>query len=201
MKLLYTGNSPYARRARISVREAGLLAQTEELDLTPREEHEATLLEHGPGGKVPVLVTDDGLSLCESLIINRYLDDLSGGGRLYPANAQDRALTYSIEATASVLLDSLFVRSREKRRPANERSPGVISLEATRAARCLDLLEANGASLGGRVDCGVFTVVVALGYANWRHPEDRWQDGRPTLAKCYETLMQRSAVAETAPVF
>lgn len=200
MKLLYTGNSPYARRARISVREAGLLAQTEELDLTPREEHVDTLLAHGPGGKVPVLVTDDGHSLCESLIINRYLDELSSG-KLYPGDSQERALTYAIEANASVLLDSLFVRSRENRRPANEQSPDVITLEAERAARCLDALEGFGAALNNRADCGVYTIVVALGYANWRHPDDDWRSGRPALVACYERLMERSAVAETAPVF
>ena len=37
MKLLFTGNSPYARRARLAVREAGLLGQVEESILHPEK--------------------------------------------------------------------------------------------------------------------------------------------------------------------
>ena len=78
MKLLFTRNSPYARRARIAVREAGLLNEVEELDISPREENLDTLLAHSPAAKVPVLVTSSGYSIYESILIGRYFDEQSG---------------------------------------------------------------------------------------------------------------------------
>ena len=134
MKLLLTRNSPYARRARIAVREAGLLDKVEELDVSPREENLDTLLAYSPAAKVPVLVTGSGYSIYESILIGRYIDEQSGN-KLMPSDAQARDAAMALDATASALLDSLFVRSRENRRDASEQSPGVIALEAERAGR------------------------------------------------------------------
>jgi len=60
MKLYYTGNSPYARRPRMAIRQLGLTDKVEERDITPRDENLDELLAAGPGGKVPVLVTGAG---------------------------------------------------------------------------------------------------------------------------------------------
>ena len=176
------------------------MRQVEEVDISPREEHLDELLAHGPGAKVPVLVTDSGESLCESLVICSYLDTLSGG-KLYPKAVSDLAQALHIEGLASVLLDSLFVRSRENRRDASERSQGVIDMEADRAARCYDALEALGDRLNVAPHNGLYSVVVALGYANWRHAGDCWRANRPALSDCYDRLMQRESLATTAPVF
>ena len=78
MKLFFSQNSPYARRPRLVLHEANLRNQVEEVDLTPRAENEAVLFANGPGGKVPALMTDTGAFIVESLLICRYLDDLSG---------------------------------------------------------------------------------------------------------------------------
>ena len=48
---------------------------------------------------------------------------------------------------------------------------------------------------------GVLSVIAALGYANWRHPEDDWRNGRAELAAYYDRLMRREAFAATAPQF
>jgi glutathione S-transferase len=87
MKLFYTGNSPYARRARIAARESGLGSRVEELDAAPLGTPDHPLLRHGPGAKVPGLETDAGTYLYETLIITRYLND-QAGGKLLPRDAQ-----------------------------------------------------------------------------------------------------------------
>jgi glutathione S-transferase len=200
MKLLFTGNSPYARRVRVALREAGLMRQVDEVDISPRDEHLDELLAHGPGGKVPVLVTDTGQSLCESLVICTYLNTLCGG-KLYPKAHAELEAALCIEGVASVLLDSLFVRSRETRRDKAERSQAVIDLEADRASRCYDKLESLGSGLRANPHNGLYCVVTALGYANWRHAGDCWRASRPALSDCYDELMQRESLASTAPVF
>ena len=201
MKLYYTGNSPYARRARLAMRESGLAGEVDEVDVNPREENIELLLAQGPGGKVPVLITDGGESLCESLIITRYLDERSGG-KLMPADMDARVRASELEAIGSLLMDSLFVRSREiNARPAEVQSQAVVELERERAMRCYNELESKVVHAAADVNCGTIAVVSALGYANWRQPGDNWRDGRPDLAAYYDRVMQRPAFAETAPVF
>ena len=182
------------------MREAGLMARAEEIDLTNNDARLDVLLKHGPGGKVPMLVTDSGDALCESLLICKYLDEVAGGV-IYPSEPSARVRCLAQESTASVLLDSLFTRSRENRRPEEDQSATVIAFEVERAKRCYDALEQSCAALGARADNGGYSVVIALGYANFRHPNDGWRDGRPSMAAVYDELMQRRALADTAPVF
>ena len=75
MRLYISGNSPYARKTRIVARETGLISQIEEITVTSLED----LQEAGPGEKIPVLICEDGARLCESMIINAYLNELAHG--------------------------------------------------------------------------------------------------------------------------
>lgn len=50
MKLYVSGGSPYSRRARIAVREAGLLDRTEEVNVNELPDRTAALIALGPGG-------------------------------------------------------------------------------------------------------------------------------------------------------
>lgn len=197
MKLYMSGNSPYGRRARIAAREGGLMDQIEEVFIAGFDE----LLAHGPGGKIPLLVTDSGASLCESLIITRYFDDLSGG-RLLPGDPEAKLACLALESVGCVLMDSMFVRSMEK----NQRDPALLSAavlarESERARRCYDYLEEMVVRTGDAITLASIAVVSSLGYANWRHLEDEWRTDRPQLAAYYDRLMVREAFAETAPVF
>ena len=200
MKLLYTPNSPYARRVRLAVHEANLEDKVELIDIHPRDANLDKLLSHNPSGKVPLLVTDEGAALCESLIIARHLDNASGG-KLYPSAPAALARTLEIEGIASALMDSLFVRSHENRRDAAQRSQAEIDREQTRAARCYDALESLAESFGDRIDMGTITALCSLGYADGRHPGDDWRKGRSALAAWYERTVQRPAMAATIPSF
>ncbi|MCB1743240.1 MAG: glutathione S-transferase family protein [Gammaproteobacteria bacterium] len=200
MKLLYTGNSPYARRARVAIIEAGLSDRIQQIDIEPRDENIQQLLDHNPSGKVPLLVLDEGGGLCESLLICHYLDELSGG-RLYPKDGARRLAALELEGVASALMDSLFVRARENRRDESERSLGVIQLETVRADRCYDALQLL-IGAGDDIDhMGGYAAVCALGYADWRHPGDDWRDGRQSLHGWYDRMMERPSLAQTKPVF
>ncbi|MDA1074747.1 MAG: glutathione S-transferase N-terminal domain-containing protein [Proteobacteria bacterium] len=203
MKLYMSGNSPYGRRARVAAREGGLMDRIEEVFIKSFDD----LLVLGPGGKIPILVTDTGVSLCESLIITRYFDDLSGG-KLLPRDPQEKLACVALESVACVLMDSMFVRSMEKnQRDQALRSEAVLTRESKRAQRCYDVLEQavarNDAVMreGAAITLASIAVISSLGYANWRHPEDEWRTDRPQLAACYDRLMLRESFSETAPVF
>src|SRR5579864_2816717 len=64
MKLFYASGSPYARIARVVIRELGLENRVEEVEVTLRDPN-SSLLPYNPGGKVPTLQLDDGTILNE----------------------------------------------------------------------------------------------------------------------------------------
>jgi glutathione S-transferase len=199
MKLYYTGNSPYARRPRIAWREAGLAGQIEEIDVTPRVENLDLLHGMGPSGKVPGLLTDGGTYLCESLIIARHLDEASGG-KLYPAEGAAREAILELEGMASLLMDTLYVRSHEKRREEGDLSPAVLAAGAERCNRAYDALAKRLGNSDNAIDMGAITAVCSLGYSDWRTPEDEWRKGRDGLAAWFDRMMERDAMATTKVV-
>ncbi len=196
MKLFFTGNSPYARRALIAARTSGLAV--EEVDVAPLAIENHPLLARGPGARVPALETDAGTYLCETLIITNYLNGLSGG-RLLPGEGAEAAL--ELEGIGSLLMDSLFVRSHEKRRDLGAPSPALMEKETVRAARCYDALDSHLAGQTAQLHLGTIAAVASLGYADWRHADDGWRDGRVGLAAWYDEMMKLPAVGDTKPIF
>ncbi|NKB98774.1 MAG: hypothetical protein GKR90_09825 [Pseudomonadales bacterium] len=197
MKLIMSNNSPYARRARITVREAGLDEQVEEVMIKSFAE----LPSYGPGGKIPVLITDTGQSICEALIITRYLNAVANAG-LVPTDSDDLEVCLALESTASVLMDSLFARSFEKnQRDEASRSTAVLEREQNRSQRCYDTLDQASLQAGTNVTVASIAIIAALGYADWRAQEDQWRTGRAGLANYFDQMMTRPAFAATKPVY
>ena len=200
MKLFYSGNSPYARRPRMAIREGGLMDKVEEVDVAQSDDRVALLLEYGPGAKVPGLLTDSGAFLCETLVIDYHLDEISGG-KLFPKDRAARDFAFQIDGVASLLMESLLYRSQEKRREDSERSPSFIEKETDRANRAYDTLQGMVDRFGDEMHMGLISTIASLGYADWRHPDDGWRDGRPKLTAWFEEMMNRPAMAETKPIF
>lgn len=198
MKLYYTHNSPYARRCRLAVRAAGLGAKVEEVDVAPLGGDDHLLLTMGPGGKVPGLLTDSGAFVCETLLIGQILDDCSGG-KLRPSDAVARERALELEGIASLLMDSLFVRSHEKRRADGERSQALIDREAARARRCYDALEQRIDGARAEPDLAGIAIACALGYADWRHADDGWRSGRAKLTAWFEKAARLPGFSESVP--
>jgi glutathione S-transferase len=198
MKLFYTGNSPYARRARMAARLSGL--EVEEVDVAPLAVENHVLMQKGPGGKVPGLETDDGTYLCETLVITGYLNGLCGG-RMMPDDPQAATAALALEGVGSLLLESLFLRSAENRRDASEQSPGVLAKEALRTGRCYDELEKLLGNQPADLNLGTIAAITALGYADWRQPGDDWRQGRGGLAAWFDAMMKHEMVADTHPEF
>ena len=74
MKLLYTINSPYARKVRIVAIEKGLSLAMQQVVLA---DPDCPIKQYNPLAKVPVLIVHDGSSLYDSRVIVEYLDDCS----------------------------------------------------------------------------------------------------------------------------
>lgn len=195
MQLYYVAGSPYARMARIAVAETGLAARVA-LTTTTLRDPASTLLPLNPVGRVPTLELDDGTVLTETLPILLHLDTLHDGARLVPLAEPARMAAYG---RATGLMDGIAVWNRELRRPEQERSPGVIALETTRANRIADAFEREAAAgaLTQRFDAAWLALACALGYCERRHRTWHWREGRPALAGWFDAAARRPSFDDT----
>ncbi len=86
MQLHYNTASPFARKVLVLAREVGLADRLEPVvrmvnPVAPVVE----VVADNPLGKIPCLVTDDGLALYDSRVIAEYLDDLHDGPKMFPS--------------------------------------------------------------------------------------------------------------------
>jgi glutathione S-transferase len=201
MKLHTAGASPFGRKVQILAIEAGLGPRVEIVaeTISPVAAN-ATVAAANPLGKIPVLVTDEGVAVYDSRVICEHLDTLHDGPRLFPAEPAQRLRALTLQALADGIMDAAVgTRYETALRPEPQRWPAWIAQQKQKVARALDRLEAEAAGFGERLDIGTIAVGCALGYLDHRFAEDRWRDGRPALAAWFARFAQRPSFASTTP--
>ncbi|GMG84871.1 glutathione S-transferase [Paralimibaculum aggregatum] len=199
MKLYHSDTSPYVRKVMVALHLAG---KAEAVDLvpgsgTPLDPNEGTCSAN-PLGKVPCLVTDDGLALFDSRVITRHLDATFGIG-LYP---EGDALwpVLAREALAEGILDAALLVVYEARlRPAELRFSPWVQGQMSKIHRALGVLEGEAGRFGEGFDAGLVAVACALGYLDLRFADLGWREGRPALAGWYEGVAEHPALVATRP--
>ena len=86
MKLYSYPGAPNPRRVEIFLREKGLDIELVKCDLGTGEHKSDEFLKKNPSGKIPVLETDDGRFVPESIAICRYLEAIAPEPNLFGAN-------------------------------------------------------------------------------------------------------------------
>ena len=199
LQLIYSPASPFARKVRVVVHEAGLTDRVEifEVHTTPLAQ-DPTLTRANPLGKVPALLRDDGPTLYDSRVITRYLDTVASAG-LYPPGRLWEVLT--LEATADGIMEAALALTYERRfRDEATRHEGLAEGQRQRIRRTLDVLGERWMShLVGRLDIGQIGVACALGYLDLRHPDLDWRGGRPALTDWYARFAERDSMRATEP--
>ena len=197
-QLLGSGASPFVRKTRVLIAEAGI----EDVDYVEVQASpmggEYRVNAANPLGKIPALVRDEGPTIYDSNVICRYLDHHAQAG-FYPESRLWEVLT--LEATADGIMEAALAITYEKRfRPEELWWEAWFEAQWTKIARALDAIERSWMShLQGRVDMGQIAVACALGYLDLRHADRQWRDGRPALAAWYEGFSARPSMTETAP--
>lgn len=199
MKLYVTLTSPFARVARVVVIEKGLQNRVEVIEAKTRTAG-SPYYAINPSGRVPYLVTDDGVAFEDSHVISAYLDNLDGKPLLRPA--QDPAWEYArVEASARSMTDGISVWGREMRRPENERSPTVLAHEVARAGRMADLFEdrVQHPLMNGPVNVAQLLLTSGLDYGA-NSGFKGLTDGRPRLTAWHRRIQELpSMIATRAP--
>ncbi len=188
MKLFLSLTSPYARKARIVIREHQLEARVEEI-VTDYRQRPADLLAANPTGKIPTLVTPMG-ALFDSPVICEYLDSL-GTSSLWP-NGDGLWLDKTRVALGDALMDSAVALMLEGRRETHERSTPVMDRERLRLRECL---AAAAPSETQRLTMGDIAIASALAYLDLRHPELNWRESAPHLVTWHNDVEQRPSFA------
>ena len=201
MKLVSVNASPFVRKARVLILELGLQDSVELLDLgavTPVSSN-AGLNAVNPLGMVPALELDDGSTLTNSPLICEYLNHIAGGP-FYPADAPRRFKTLGLQALGDGILDlSVALRYETFLRPEGLRWQDWIDHQGQKITRGLDALEVRCSQFEASPLIGEITVACALGYHDFRYPDDEWRTGRPALTAWFEAIMQRESLQQTIP--
>lgn len=201
MKLYVNAASPFARKVRTCLIEAGLTERVEVVQAAGNAVDPGTMpVDVNPLGKIPTLVTDDGRTLFDSRVICRWLDRLTGG-RFYP---QDAALwdVLVVEALADGMMEAAILMVYEARlRPEAQRFAPWVEGQWAKIDRALDELEQHWLPLlNGPFGMAQIGVASALGYLDLRLGARGWRQGRPGLAALEERLRLRPSLAATLPV-
>jgi glutathione S-transferase len=199
MKLHYNPASPYVRKVRVLALETELMGDIElaEVTLTPTGPDE-NVCSDNPIGKIPTLVRDDGSALYDSRVICEYLDSRHDGARMFPEKGETRWTAVRRQALADGILDAAVgTRYETVLRPEALRWPDWVDGQMNKVRRSLDLLEHE--ALGDSVDIGTISVACALGYLDFRYPDEGWRNSRPRLAAWFEVFSQRPSMSETRP--
>lgn len=201
MKLLYTPNSPYARKVRI-------VAIEKHIDLTLQEvvlsEPDCLVKNYNPLAKVPVLVLDDGDSLYDSRVIVEYLDNRAPGAHLIPQDNTSKIATRRWEALADGICDAAVAAMLEGRRPPEQQSQANIDKQMDKVMRGLEVLNLDITKKKWCVNETFSLADIALGcmlgYLDFRFKHLNWQDKFSNLAKHNGILVKRPSFKQTMPV-
>jgi glutathione S-transferase len=201
MKLLYTVNSPYARKVRIVAIEKHIDVTLQEVVLS---EPDCPVKNHNPLGKVPVLVLDDGDSVYDSRVIVEYLDNRAPGTHLIPTDHSSKIWVRRWEALADGVCDAAVAAMLEGRRPPEQQSQANIDKQMDKVMRGLEVLNLDIFKKKWCVNETFSLADIALGctlgYLDLRFKHLNWQDNYPNLAKHYSVLVKRPSFKQTIPV-
>ena len=116
LTLLSRRPSPFGRKIVFAAEHLGLDLDVQEAD------DEELLRSRNPLAKVPTLVLEDGRALYDSRVILEFLDALSGGGRIVPAEQGARFEALRQAALADGVLEAALLivyeaRYRPDRKP------------------------------------------------------------------------------------
>lgn len=201
MKLLYTANSPYARKVRIVAIEKRIELELQEVVLA---DPECIVKQYNPLGKVPVLILDNQEGLYDSSVIVEYLDLHTPVAHLIPQDNRNKILVRRWESLSDGICDAAIVAMLEERKPIEQQSNALIEKQLDKVLRGLDVLNGDIAKKKWCVNETFSLADIALGcmlgYVDLRFKQLKWQDNYLNLAKHYSLLVKRPSFKQTAPV-
>lgn len=198
MQLFLNATSPYARLARILLLEKGMVDDVTLRWCDPWADDQA-LLEVNPAGRIPALVTDDGTTLSESMLIAIYLDSVSPSLPMVPTSQLADVL--HLAGLGQNLMDVAFNTVIARKHYGAEIDQSELGRRRQRAMqRIVEQLnsELHESQLAPSITLGEIATAVALDYLAFRLPEVHWREAYPQLKAWHATVISRDSFQQTA---
>jgi glutathione S-transferase len=200
MKIYHSPLSPYVRKCMVVALELGLAGR---IEIIPGAANPITrdknIVAKNPLGKVPTLVTDDGVSLYDSRVICEYLNEL-GQGKFIPASGAARWQVLTDQALGDGILDAaLLARYENAMRPEALRWTEWTNGQLEKVHSGLAQIESQAAHWGDAFDLGKITLGCALGYLDFRFPTLDWRTQYPQAATWFAKFNARASMQATIP--
>ncbi|MEI8117812.1 MAG: glutathione S-transferase N-terminal domain-containing protein [Methylophilaceae bacterium] len=199
MKLLYTVNSPYARKVRIVAIEKHIVLDLTEVVLASPD---CPVSQYNPLGKVPVLILDDGESLYDSRVIVEYLDNRTPLAHLIPQVNGGKTTVRRWEALADGVCDAAVAVMLEQRRAVQD--AGVLTKHMDKVTRGLQVLNQdlgqNKWCFGNSLTLADIAVGCMLGYVQLRFSAViNLESDYPNLQRLNKALLTRQSFQDSIP--
>ncbi|XKH00391.1 glutathione S-transferase N-terminal domain-containing protein [Marinobacter nauticus] len=194
MELYLNATSPYARVARIAAMEKGLEPELVWVDPWSNDEQ---LLEVNPMARVPVLVTDEGQAIGESLLILQYLDGMAEATPLLPESALAPVL--QLAGLAQGLIDASFGTVIQRKHEGDTADNTVLGQRRLAAIKrtLAGLEKAIKQQELPAFSAAHIVTGVALEYLDFRLPEIHWRKNHPALVGLDKDMSARASFART----
>lgn len=200
MKLLYSATSPFVRKVSIVLIETGLSDRVEHVPTNPWDP-QSDLPAQNPIGKVPTLISAQGVEIFDSSVICEFLDNLHAGSKMFPIDAEGRITANQFQSLADGMMDAAVLGFIENsRRPKDRRWGEWSDRQLAAITRSLNWLEERHQALNQTSDIGTISVACALGYLDFRFADLEWRRHHERLAEWFEQFAQRESIRATAPV-
>lgn len=198
MKLRYSPTSPFVRKVLVFADEVGVVDRIDRVT-TDVWSASTDIFKDNPLGKVPALVTNDGVFV-GSFACCDYLDRQNGARRLIPDTGTARWRAMQVHGLADGAMEAAVAYVIEAlRRPRDYVYQGNLDRQLDKVARAVDALEARAGDLA-ELDLGSVTTACTLAYLDYRL-KDRldWRARAPKLAAFYAQFARRPSMQKTAP--
>jgi len=213
MKLFHTPASHFVRKCTVTIKELGLEDRVEIVTTkwphswgTETVPFRPDFVEATPIARIPALITEDGVRLCESSLICEYLNDELGNFRLCPQGGRERWWILSVMSLATsgvmesqVMRRAELLRKREDSQNKQEFSPGFVRKMMDRQDRCYKRLDELSHDFRADIDLGQIAAACACAISDFRFPEDDWRAIAPHLARWYDRFRRRPSMRATEP--
>lgn len=201
MKLYWSPRSPFVRKVMVCAHELGLADRIEqEYALVSMTKVNPDVMRANPVGRIPALVTEDGMTLYDSNVICEYFDAEFGGSKLFPTKGRERWDALTRLALADGMLETGVLWRAERVKPAPQQSSPTLLAFEQKTKSALDAFEAwTPARDVTFVDIGDLALGVALGYLDFRFDTLDWRAHCPRTAQWFEAFNARPSMRATEP--
>jgi glutathione S-transferase len=201
VKLHWSPRSPFVRKVMVFAHETGLVGRIETVrTVADMKKPNAVLMKDNPLSKIPTLLTDDGQTLFDSVVICEYFDTLHQGPRLFPEAPARRWQALRWHALTNGLLDHLILWRNESNKPQAQQTPEHLQAFEAKLRATLAMLDDEAKTIGETpVNIGHITIGCALGYLDYRFDALGWRTGHDRIAAWFAGFNARPSMQATLP--